>query len=413
MQISSQRPRLGGQEAVGRNRAVSSPTLAQVPDTVTLADKSRLLDAVVDSEGLSAPLKAQLYEDLSAIPSRMWRVLGQSGLRIVTIAPDRNLAATAATQNFFVQDAERNMDEARNWLRELVLTQEAAAPEEEFPRAMWEHQKGPFLADLLLKDPRQQELGFEVAVARDPVALDTLCSAEELPRFRAELKRLNGDLVRVDDNQLIAQHQVLLLPYPRVQDGPVRADHLKYMQFQSDAELKACMGTNYWQSAVVAVHQDYLPDPAPEAGHHRVVLHEVGHAIDHAVARIRDGNLGEQHRATVQRMFEQDMALEAQGVRRFSSPRARDNASEYFAEAVEAYLTRTRRDAHESKPNNHRVWLQSNNPELFAYVETVFHQQYPAHPDLAPLPKHPVYKPPAGLLVAFEKPYRELDLSAE
>jgi hypothetical protein len=382
-------------------------TVIAVPDSVTIEAKQQLLDSIVEKSGLEAAQRQQVYNELSGIPSQMWRILGQGGLRIVTVSDERDLSQTEAVANFAARDYPDRLQQGQLWLAETIAKNTAEIPQTEIQQAMWQRQQGEALAAALLQDPRCEQFGFEIGVAREPIALESLTGpGDDVQRFATELRTLNGPEVNIEDGIVTARHHVLLLPYPQVDGHPVRPDHLKYMETQDSRMLKAGMGTHYWQSAVVVVHQHFLPDPAPEAGHHRVLVHEVGHAIDHVLERIRNDGFGDQHRATVQRLFEQDSALLASGVQRFSSPRARDNPREYFAEAVEAYLTRTHADAQETKPNNHREWLKQNNRELHDYVEGLFTRTFPPDLELAPLPSRPNYEPPDGLMKSFEKPYK-------
>jgi hypothetical protein len=77
--------------------------------------------------------------------------------------------------------------------------------------------------------------------------------------------------------------------------------------------------------------------------------------------------------------------LKSGGPNRFVSPRAMDNVREYFAEAVESYLTVCTGDEHEYyKTANNRDELRRLNPELFSYVESLMNTAFPAgaQPDL-------------------------------
>ena len=59
------------------------------------------------------------------------------------------------------------------------------------------------------------------------------------------------------------------------------------------------------------------------------------------------------------------------------TPRASENVREYFAEAVEAYLTKPlpNSNANFYKQENNHEMLKERNPELFAYVDKLMRWQ--------------------------------------
>jgi len=72
-------------------------------------------------------------------------------------------------------------------------------------------------------------------------------------------------------------------------------------------------------------------------------------------------------------LFAADVEAARNGEVRFLTPRSADNAREYLAEAVEAYMTRRVGDEHDFyKPENSREDLQQRNPALFEYVRSLF-----------------------------------------
>ncbi|MBX3166281.1 MAG: hypothetical protein KF760_02670 [Candidatus Eremiobacteraeota bacterium] len=387
------------------DQACLSPSVVGVPETYSHGAKEAQLRRVLDVSNLKPDQASQVLSELRSIPAQMWKLLADSGLRIVSLPPGQNLSQTSAVSQFSPQDYAERMQRASQALRDTIREQESLTdPADELQVAMWQARQGPILAELVLA----RSEGFKPVVLSRPVSAGELMQAagsEESPEFLEDLRRLNGPYLKQAGELFESTHKVLLLPYPRRQGQPVPGDHLDYLKSQNSQALKAAMGTNYWQSSLVVVHQEFLPDPAPEAGHHRVLLHEVGHAIDHLIDRIQDDGLGRRHRATITELFERDKAA---GAERFTSPRARDNVREYFAEAVESYLTRDRGDGYEPKPHNNHDWLKTNNPELFAHVDEIFTRQYAEHLSLEPMPERPEYKAPENLLVRFQKLYLEL-----
>ena len=57
---------------------------------------------------------------------------------------------------------------------------------------------------------------------------------------------------------------------------------------------------------MVILHEDYAADPGKEVGHYRIILHECGHALDHAIERT-SGKMGHEYRKIVNEFFKKDM----------------------------------------------------------------------------------------------------------
>lgn len=387
------------------DEACLSPTVVAVPERSPVSFKQTQLQKVLDLSNLDPDQASQVLSELRAIPSQMWKMLADTGLRILSLPAGKDLSQTSAVQQFSPKDYPERLRRASQAMQTAIADLEKFNdPTDEMQRALWQARQGPMIAEALLTNPE----GFKPVVLSRPVSSAELMQAagsEDCPEFLDDLRQLNGPYLKQEGELFQATHKVLLLPYPRRLGLPVPGDHLEYLKSQNSEALRAAMGTNYWQSSLVVVHQEFLPDPAPEAGHHRVLLHEVGHAIDHLVDRIRDDNTGSKHRALIKKLFEKDKAA---GPERFTSPRAQDNVREYFAEAVESYLTRDRGDGHEPKPRNNHEWLKTNNPELFAHVDEIFTRQYGDHLSLEPAVARPEYKAPDHLLVRWQKPYLEL-----
>ncbi len=387
------------------DEACLSPTVVAAPERSPAAFKAAQLQKVLDVSNLRPDQASQLLSELRAIPGQMWKMLADTGLRIVSLPADQDLSQTSAVHQFSPTDYSQRLQRAGLTLSTTITNLEKLTdPADELQTAMWQARQGPLIAEALLGKVE----GFKPVVLSRPVSGTELLQAagsEDSPQFLKDLRQLNGPCLKQDGELFQSTHKVLLLPYPRRDDAPVPGDHLDYLKSQNSAALRAAMGTNYWQSSLVVVHQDFLPDPAPEAGHHRVLLHEVGHAIDHLIDRIQDDDIGKKHRSLVNRLFEKDKAA---GPQSFTSPRAQDNVREYFAEAVESYLTRDRGDGLDTKPHNNHDWLKANNPELFAHVEEIFSRDYADHLTFEPMPQQPHYKAPENLMAQFQKPYLEL-----
>lgn len=126
-------------------------------------------------------------------------------------------------------------------------------------------------------------------------------------------------------------------------------------------------GMNVWPNRLIVVDDEVANIPNKKMGYHSVLLHESGHAIDYAAESIPEFN----HRQTMDAFYAEAMARYGKGENTFLTARAMDNVREYFAEAVEAYLTKPlpASDANFYKQENNCELLQKANPELYAYVD--------------------------------------------
>ena len=162
---------------------------------------------------------------------------------------------------------------------------------------------------------------------------------------------------------------------------------------------------------MVLLHEKFLPSPAPELGNYRVATHELGHALDYTLEGLSGvPGFGAAHRQTVDSLYEADLAkLAALGEgteteKVFTSDRADDDVREYFAEAVEAYLTPANDNGGDFfRAGNSKEGLLEKNPALFQYVETIMASEFPAdarprsRPKIADAHWHPRSGPRSGI----------------
>lgn len=112
----------------------------------------------------------------------------------------------------------------------------------------------------------------------------------------------------------------------------------------------------------ILVRRHLLADPAPGLGHHRVLLHEVGHAVDHL--------LGERDNARSEHLLRDYLDALFKHPERFPNAYARETRHEYYAQCFEGWLTRDRGDRHEAfDRGGNRAWLERNNPEMARRIE--------------------------------------------
>ncbi len=187
---------------------------------------------------------------------------------------------------------------------------------------------------------------------------------EEVRAFERSLRQLNGSNLTLEDGYLVAESGVLLLPYTYHEGRPISEADLEWAKTRDARYVEASLGFHNYEERLVVLHQDFVTSPAKEVGHYRVALHEVGHALDHALER-RDGSA---HRERVGHLYEQAKKRES-----FLTERASHNVREYFAEAVEAFLTQPLDEPEdEFKKANHREALRQSDPGMFAYLHHLF-----------------------------------------
>lgn len=173
--------------------------------------------------------------------------------------------------------------------------------------------------------------------------------------WKQAFQRLNGDHT---------SRRMALLPFSYHRGIPIPEELMKVALAKDDAYVEEALGIHNWEERIIILHETYVTDPAPEVGHYRVTIHEVGHAVDHALERA----LGPSHRETVERFYREDLECPE----RFLTDRAGHNVREYFAEAVEAFFTLPTGDTHDGyKTNCNRVELKKRRPELYEYLERV------------------------------------------
>ena len=152
--------------------------------------------------------------------------------------------------------------------------------------------------------------------------------------------------------------------------------------------MEASLGLNRAEDRLVLLHKKFTPEKAVEVGNYRLVLHEVGHALDHVLDRmVAVPGFGALHRQTVDALYQRDLEWsKSEGVDGvFTTDRASENVREYFAEAVEAYLTYPGDDRGEIfRTRNSNPDLKKMNPDLYAYVDQIMTTPFTA--DGAPEP---------------------------
>lgn len=354
--------------------------LVQVNPAGTEAEVREGAEALVVSGGAA---RDTLIRDLSAFPLPILRLLKGQGVRVALLRRGESLADTAFLRPTTPERYRAWIAVARGVL-DAVRAEEAAVTEAElrgkgstdaFEADALRHWEGQRIADRLGPAFREANVGFGVLATTEPVDVDALAAEQRVPaESRADweeaLRAVNGEHVRFEGGLAVPRHRVLVLPHTYHKGTPVAKPVLDSLRRIDTEYVQKSLGLHLPEERLVVLHEELVADPAPGLGHYRIALHEVGHAVDHAL----DRTLGALHRERVDALFAEDKALlEAGGPNRFVSARATDNAREYFAEAVEAYLTvPVGDDADGFRPAGHHESLRKLRPELFGYLQELF-----------------------------------------
>lgn len=335
-----------------------------------------LAQGMVRGRDLPPDVRAAATRDLAALPVPWLRRLDAENLAVVVLRDGQSLADTDILQEMTPERCRSSFAEARSLARGAIEEETAALEREaagdEFQSALARRWLPDRIREALLPRLDAAGIGFSVEVARDPVDLRMLAATKGIPdddyeNWKGLLAELNGDLAQVEGDQAHAEAEILLVPYVHHRGRSVsEVSRDSYGKFTA-MEVRQHRGVHAWPNRLIMVHEGFVREPAEEVGHYRVLVHEAGHAVDYAAEA-----LFPDHRATVDRLFQEDLAAWRRGDNRFLTPRAMDNPREYFAEAVEAWLTRRVGDSQDFyKPENNRQELRQRNPALAAWLEQV------------------------------------------
>jgi len=354
---------------------------------------------------LKGPSQESAVEQLANIPEPWLERLQDENLAYVALGYDEDLADTELIRNYTPERLRTDASQAG----EVVAKAEASIDEElaeiensdasEVSKAFALRQRPEQLSEKLSQSLQEAGLGFAVKVTRDLTPLsyieqefgveadsyDEFLEPEETERglFRDIFLQLNGPGVVkeqgdkagfpiADDAILDPENDILLIPY--VKSGAKRLSPVSKENYSliNGREMDQHHGAHYWLNRLIVLDDQVVDLPSPIKGHHSVLLHETGHAMDYLAEEIPELN----HRETMDRMYSEDLQrLREGGENRFLTSRARDNAREYFAEAVEAYLTAPVEGESGAKVDNHHQALKEKNPELYGYVDKVMRLQ--------------------------------------
>lgn len=332
-------------------------------------------------------------EQLATVPEAWLDRLADENMAYVGLSYGQSLADTELLRGYTPERLRSDAELAKPMIAEVQAEVDAEIAQllQEAPdsteAAFAEYRRPETVAERLGAKFQEENIGFEVRVQRGPLPLEHLQNefaiaddpcheymypdgsneeARETKIFGSLLAELNG-AGAIADAMVDPESDVVIVPYKMRGDkriSPVSEESYASINGQ---QLDQHHGMNIWPNRLIVVDDEVVAMPNRKMGYHSVLLHETGHAIDYAAESVPELN----HRQTIDALYQRDMQRATQGDDVFLTARAKDNVREYFAEAVEAYLTRElpASPANFYKKENNAEQLQASNPELFAYLE--------------------------------------------
>jgi hypothetical protein len=323
----------------------------------------------------------QTEQDLAAFPQPVLDLLSRHGTRVAILGEGQTLADTPGLRVMTEQEAAAEARQANSIV--------SAGLEQAWAGGIRDYQQLENAADGLTRQLRAAGIDNFLGLALNPFSLDDLAAARDVPAdkvadWKASFAQLNAGLVRPDGQGMqVAPRGVVILPHTYHLGQPVPENRLRNASQVTSEYVERSLGLNRSDERMVLLHEKFLGAPASELGNYRLAIHEMGHALDYALEQLVNfPGFGALHRETVDALFAADHARVAQGAPEqsvFTSDRADDDVREYFAEAVEAYLTPEKHDGHDTfRASNSREGLAARNPELYSYIEKVMTTEFSA-----------------------------------
>ena len=312
------------------------------------------------AHSLPAPTRRALERDLQAIPEPWRDFMEDYGVQLVVMDGQETLADSPAIAR------EAVVDEIAWKVRVQGLVGPALAAVESSPLVRGQ------LVDNLHAYLEAQHSPFRVASHSSPVNLDDLAVARHVAQpyreeWKQELLSLNAPWAHHSSEGFQSSHGLFLLPPVPTAYGLVPDREFQNAVTTTAESVGESLGLNRGSEQRVLLHSRYLGDNAPEIGGYRVAIHELGHALDYALEGLPEQTgYGQHHKQAVLACFQETQS--------FTSDRADDNVREFFAEAVEAYLTPPS-EGFDFRPDNHQAELRQRNPKMAAYLDHLFQSQ--------------------------------------
>ena len=334
----------------------------------------------------SPSVRQQLEEDLARFPEPWLDFLDRQGVRVAVLEPGQTLLDSPALK------AKATNSQALEPLRSEIGRFLAEVPEGmESRMALTRH----FHEALQAASSSLRTLTHGRSFSLDELAEHRQIAAEHRLAWERSFLDFNRDWLRPEGSRWTTSHGVCFLPPVPTPWGAIGDRDYQEAACTRAEDVADSLGLNRGADRLVLLHPRYLAGCAPEIGHYRVAVHELGHALDYALEGLpQSSGYGALHRQRVHQLFEQ-----ARQRGDFLSDRADDSPREYFAEVVEAYLTEAT-SGFDFRPENHREALQQRDPEAYRYLREVL-QSLPGQNWVSQAP------PPVGVPEGFPDPDRD------
>ena len=298
----------------------------------------------------------QVQEDLQAFPQPVLDLLDGYGVKVAILDDGETLEMSPALRHLTEADYQSEIERARDITKQQMSQTDAASLIE--------------FAEKTTRELRKAGLEFHYGVTNKKLAPEDIAEQQEIPAehlsdWKQKFKELNEGF----------PDALFLLPHTYHEGRAIPENRLRTAKETTAQYVEASLGLNRAEDRLGLLHKKFTPEKAVEVGNYRLVLHEVGHALDHVLDRmVAVPGFGALHRQTVDALYERDLERsKTDGVESvFTTDRASENVREYFAEAVEAYLTYPKDDAGEIfRTRNSNPELRKRNPELYAHIDKI------------------------------------------
>ncbi len=329
-----------------------------------------------------------LVRDIQAFPEPWLQKMAEHNLAVVSLSSHETLADTA----IMPRPSEGKMQELLKQ-GNTVAQESVGVYQSRLAKELEEHKDDEFFCGMariraaeecatkVATDLAGQGLGFAVEVARESIPLDFIANQNRISEtnkesFMADIEQANQGLGTVENGLFVpGEAGVMLVPYAEHKGEKAYPLALESYQKVTGMELAQNRGAHIVEEQLVLLHDSVVPDPANlKIGHYRVAIHEMGHFMDSLMRS--SPKFGEKHEAFLDSQYEDSMQRHRDGDKEaFVSTRAMDNKEEFFAEAVESYLTVATDDQQLElyKPECNRETLLQRNPEMHRYLDDLFH----------------------------------------
>ncbi len=326
---------------------------------------------------------AQVKDDLQAFTEPVLRLLDRAKVKIAVLGDGETLADSPGLPKISETEYVKQRGQARELLRSLLSQAQDS-----------EHSSLQEFAEGATRKLREQNLDFHLGLAYDAFEPKEIAERRQIPTEHLEAWNqafldLNAGLISSEgESRWQADYGVVLLPHTYHQGGVVPENKLRNAKETTAEYVEGSLGLHRAEDRLVLLHEKFVAAPAEELGNYRLALHEMGHALDHVLdALVGVPGFGPLHRQTVDALYEQDLkaAKQSSVEEVFTTERASENVREYFAEAVEAYLTFPNDNGHDHfRAGNSRPGLLAKNPELYHYVQRIFSTEFPDEIEILP-----------------------------